>query len=283
MNLLVLLIALGLRQFGLAQGMAVTVSGWTRSWVQGWEERGSREGWAGLLTVLLIVVLPVLLTALLAHLFSGLWHTLLLGVVSLLVMVMILLDRQLPGVLRRESEAWLAADEQARLLIVQADPAVLEKAAELEFQRARQALLAEQLRDLFAPIFWFLVLGPAAALAYHFLRLTAAREHAAGEKARALLYYAEWPVARVMALSFALAGDFLGAWQHWRAHVLDAGVAALEILDESAARAQHVDLGMRRDVMPGEVLGVALTMVSALLQRALIIWIVLLALHTLWP
>ena len=282
MSLLVLLIAMGLRQLGLASGVAATVSGWTRGWVRAWEERGNREGWSGLLTVILIVLLPVLLMALPLSLFVGIWHTLFLGVGSLLVMIVILLDRQLPDVAKRESEAWLAADEQARLLIVQADPADIERAAVFELQRVRQLLLAEQLRELFAPLFWFLALGPVAAVAYYFLRLTAQGAGSAGDKARDLLFYAEWPVARVLALSFALAGDFLATWQHWRAHVLNAGVDALPLLDESAALAQHTDLTMRRDTMPGEVLGDALAAISALLQRALIIWIVLLALHTVW-
>ncbi|MGH8494367.1 MAG: hypothetical protein ACRERR_14870 [Moraxellaceae bacterium] len=282
MNLLVLLIALGLRQFGLARGLAATLSAWTRGWVHGWESRADREGWVAWLTVTLIVLLPALLAAVLTTVLSGVWHALLSGLVSLAVMVVILLDQPWPDVLRRETEAWLAADEQARLLIVQADPADIERAAAIELQRAREALLAEQLRSLFAPLFWFLLLGPAAALAYYFLRLTAERDNAAGAKATELLHYAEWPVARVLALSFALAGDFLATWQHWRAHVLDAGQAALPLLDESATHAQHTDLTMRRDTMPGEVLGAALQAISALLQRALIIWVVLLALHTLW-
>ncbi|MDQ8037345.1 MAG: hypothetical protein REI12_07985 [Pedobacter sp.] len=283
MNLLVLLIALGLRQLGLAEGLAASSSAAARAWVRGWESRADREGWASFLTVLLIVLLPTLLTAVLATVLSGVWHTLLLGLVSLLVMVAILLDHQRPDVLRRETEAWLAADEKARLLIVQAELADLERAAAEELQRARQVLLAEQLREIFSPLFWFLLLGPAAAVAYYFLRLTAERDNAAALKARELLHYAEWPVARALALSFALAGDFLSTWQHWRAHVLDAGMEALPLLDESAAHAQHVNLTMRRDVMPGEVLGDALKAIHALLQRALIIWIVLLALHTLWP
>ncbi len=283
MNLLVLLIALGLRQFGLARGMAAMLSSGSRGWVVGWEARGSREGWAGLLTLILIVLLPTLMVAVVATVLSGVWHVLLLGLVSLLVMVTVLLDQQQPDVLRRESEAWLAADEQARLLIVQADPSDIERAAVTEFQRARQALLAEQLREIFAPVFWFLLLGPAAAVAYHFLRLTAERDNAAGIQARRFLHFAEWPVARMLALSFALAGDFVSTWQHWRAHVLDAGMGALSLLDESVAHAQPVDLSMRRDAMPGEVLGAALQAVAALLQRALVLWIVLLALHTLWP
>ncbi len=282
MNLLVVLIALGLRQFGLVRGLAVTLSGWARGWVTAWESRGVREGWAALLTVLLTALLPALLVAALASLLTGYWHVFLHGMVALLAMVVVLIDQQSPDVLRRETEAWLAADEAARLLIVQAEPADLERAAAEEFQRARRALLAEQLRELFAPLFWFLLLGPGAAVAYYLLRLTAERDNDDGAKARELLHYAEWPVVRVLALSLALAGDFMATWQHWRAHVLDAGADAVALLDESAAHAQPGHLAMRRDVMPGEVLGAALQAVTALLQRVLIIWIVLLALHTLW-
>jgi AmpE protein len=282
MSLLVLLIALGLRHFGLARGMAAILCAWSRGWVHGWEARGSREGWAGVLTLTLIVGLPTLLVAVLASMASGVWHVLLLGMVSLAVMVTVLLDQQQPDVLRRETEAWRAADEKAALLIVQAAPGDIERAAAEEFQRARQALLAEQLREIFAPVFWFLLLGPAAAVAYHFLRLTAARDNIAATQAGRLLHYAEWPVARALALSFALAGDFLATWQHWRAHVLDAGMEALSLLDESAVRSQRVELVMRPDVMPGEMLCSALQAIAALLQRALVLWVVLLALHTLW-
>jgi len=90
-------------------------------------------------------------------------------------------------------------------------------------------------------------------------------------------------VARVLSLSFALAGDFVATWQHWRSNVLGTGISVVALLDESAAAAQPTDLRMGTESNPGTVLVTALSAVSALLHRALVIWVVLLAVHTLWP
>ncbi|MCC2639096.1 MAG: hypothetical protein K0Q68_2815, partial [Moraxellaceae bacterium] len=80
-----------------------------------------------------------------------------------------------------------------------------------------------------------------------------------------------------------LAGDFVATWQHWRARVLEAEADAVELLDESAQAAQPVTLRMSPEELPGPQLVNGLTTVAALAHRALVIWIVLLALHTLWP
>jgi membrane protein required for beta-lactamase induction len=284
MNLLVILLVLGLRQTGLATEPAAMVSGLMRSWRDSWLQRGQREGWNGAIVLGLLVLPPVLLVAVALSFLNGFWHTLVAAGVALLVMLIVLLDRRLPATLDREQEAWLASDDEHRLVLAQTDLNTLEAAAEIELARARRELLAEQLQELFSPLFWFLALGPVAAFTYYFLRLAAAVEgQPAGDVARSLLRYADWPVARVLALSFALAGDFVATWQHWRGQVLDTTVPAIDLLDDSATAAQPVSLRMRADTGPGEVLGEGLTLIGALLQRALVIWIVLLALHTLWP
>jgi AmpE protein len=287
MKLLVLVIVLGLRQSGLGRDIAATVSGLMRRWRDGWLERGRREGWRDGV-VLGFIVLPPVLLVLVAVLalgdLGGSFRRLLLSLASLLVMLVVLLDRRQPEAFEREQDAWAAADEIAHGVITQADPVVLQEAANAEFARARSGLIAEQLRELFAPLFWFLLLGPVAAFAYYFLRLAAdASTSTVSATAARLLHYVEWPVARVLGLSFALAGDFVATWQHWRAHVLEKEPAAVALLDESAQAAQPVDLRLRADGLPGPVLTHALAHVAALLQRALVIWIVLLALHTLWP
>lgn len=284
MNLLVILLVLGLRQFGVASEPAAMVSGLMRSWRDSWLARGQREGWNGYIVLTLMVLPPVLLVLALLVVLSGFWHTLLAAVVALVVMLLVLLDRRLPAALEREQEAWLASDEEHRIVLLQTDPRTIEAAAEIELARARRDLLSEQLRELFSPLLWFFVLGPVAALAYYFLRLAAAdASQPAGAAACKLLRYADWPVARVLALSFALAGDFVGTWQHLRRQVLDTTVAAVDLLDESAAAAQPVTLQLSAETGPGEMLGDGLATIDALLQRALVIWIVMLALHTLWP
>lgn len=283
MNLLVVLVALGLRQFAGAAEPAAMMSSIMRRWRDGWLGRAANEGWNPAVALAFVVLPPALLVLVLMLGLAGLGHGLWSSLLSLGVMLVVLLDRQRPEVKVREQAAWARADEEHRDLLAEADRLAVQQAANEDFARARLALLAEQLRELFSPLFWFLLLGPVAAVAYYFLRLAAERESPLAGRAGQLLRYADWPVARVLALSFALAGDFLATWQHWRAHVLDKEVEATEFLEASATAAQAVTLVGVDEPQPGAVLGQALEAVSALLHRALIIWVVLLALHTLWP
>jgi membrane protein required for beta-lactamase induction len=287
MKLLVLLIVLGLRQTGFGRDLFATAAGLMRRWRDGWQARGAREGWSGGVVLGFIVLPPALLAmAAVAGIASlgGAAESLAMGLLGLAVMLVVLLDRAQPDALEREQEAWLAADEVARDLIAEADPVALEAAAQAELARARAGLVAEQLRELFAPLFWFLLLGPVPAIAYYFLRLCAeAPATTMSAPAARLLHYAEWPVARVLSLSFALAGDFVATWQHWRTAALDTSLAAVPLLEESARVAQPVDSRLPADSLPGPMLVNALATCGALLHRALVIWVVLLALHTLWP
>lgn len=284
MKLLVLLIALGLRQTEPGRELSTAVVRLLRRWRDGWLERGTREGWQSGVVLGLIVLPPVLIVLALVlavqGTYFGLWHS----AISLAVMMLVLLDRELPEVIRREREGWLAADEQGREVLAHAEPQALEAAAAGELARARAALLAEQLRELFAPVFWFVLLGPVAALAYYFLRLVAAAPASpVAALAGRLLHWADWPVVRVLGLSFALAGDFVATWQYWRTHALDRDIAAVAMLEESAQAAQPANFRLDAETLPGPQLTSALEAAAALLHRALIIWIVLLALHTLWP
>ncbi len=283
MNLLVVLLVLGARQLAGTAEPSAMVSALMRRWRDSWLNRAANEGWSAAVALGFVVIPPALLVLVLSAVLAEFWHGLLTSVVSLAVMLIVLLDRKRPDVLAREQQAWLEADERYQALLATVDAAAIQQAAAEEFGRARRALLAEQLRELFSPLFWFLLLGPAAAIAYYFLRLSGEREQTGGGVALQLLHYADWPVVRVLSLSFALAGDFMATWQHWRAHVLDGQVDAATFLDVSAAGAQPVVLAGDSDGPFGSQLGQSLTAVAALLQRSLVIWVVLLALHTLWP
>ncbi|MFZ5560917.1 MAG: hypothetical protein ACOY41_05240 [Pseudomonadota bacterium] len=284
MNLLVILIVLGLQQSGLGREAPATVARLMRRWRDAWLARGSREGWHGAVVLGLVVLPPLLLVLAAVVALHGVAYGLPASGIALLVMLLVLLDRARPDALLREQEAWLAADERSGSLLAQADSHLLAEAATLELARARRGLLAEQLQEVFAPLFWFLLLGPVAAIAYYFLRLGAeAGQQPAAVAARRLLHYADWPVARALALSFALAGDFVVTWQRWRSQVLDTDIAAVALLDDCAGAAQPADLRLPADTLPGPALVNALAATAALLHRALVIWVVLLALHTLWP
>jgi AmpE protein len=89
-----------------------------------------------------------------------------------------------------------------------------------------QALLNDALCYLFSIIFWYILLGPAAAVSIRLL--DSLQRHLAKQETvpanflasacHSLLYYLHWPVVRLMALSFALIGNFSVAFACWLKH-----------------------------------------------------------------
>jgi len=74
---------------------------------------------------------------------------------------------------------------------------------------------------MFVNIFWFVCLGPAGAVLYRlttFNRASKDSSEALCKLSQRLLWLLEWPAVRVMGLSFALTGNFVGCFQRWRDH-----------------------------------------------------------------
>lgn len=105
----------------------------------------------------------------------------------------------------------------------------------------------------FAVLFWFVVLGPAGALAYRLLQLYHGDK--GGETSAKILFVIDWVPCRLYALGFALTGDFLGSvdelGEAWADPGMDApvvisrvGQAALRLpLEDSAAQSEDIDCG----------------------------------------
>jgi adenosylcobinamide-phosphate synthase len=105
-------------------------------------------------------------------------------------------------------------------------------------------------RNLFAPVAWFLVLGPAGAILYRASALLAdrwgARETGPGEFSRFALqfFYAfDWVPARLTASSFAIVGNFEDALYCWRTQALAWGARAHGVILASGGGALGVRLG----------------------------------------
>lgn len=93
-------------------------------------------------------------------------------------------------------------------------------------QQFMDYVLVVSLRRLFAVLFWYIVLGPLGALLYFLLQQMLASdvliEDRADDRAwQRFLSVTEWVPARLLALAFALAGDFVAGFQRLREHLLD--------------------------------------------------------------
>ena len=81
--------------------------------------------------------------------------------------------------------------------------------AETVHMAIQRELLYVGYQRWFAVLFYFVMLGPAGALAYRLLQLS--RQAPERGLAVRLLYYADWIPVRLLAAGFALTGDFLGS------------------------------------------------------------------------
>jgi adenosylcobinamide-phosphate synthase len=150
-----------------------------------------------------------------------------------------------------------------------------------------RAVLRLSLERLFAPMFWFALLGVFGVVAHGLSRYLAERWHADSvfaTPARQVTHILEWPVARILALSFAVVGNFEHALAGWRtlpAHADNASVARA-----AGAGALGVRLGdMRAEIAASDPSGAwdapgpeYLEGTLRLVWRALILWLAVIAL-----
>jgi len=136
--------------------------------------------------------------------------------------------RTLLGEWRKRSADRLSSQEVARLAIEQA--------------------LVDSHRHVFAPLFGFVLLGPAGALLYRLALFFGTRWAqpdfgAFGEFARRALAVIDWLPLRVSAASFAIVGDFEDAVYCWRTQAGLWPDASTGVLLASGAGALGVRLG----------------------------------------
>jgi len=87
-------------------------------------------------------------------------------------------------------------------------------------------------KAFFAVIFWYFVLGPGAALAYRLLALCGEHSQQPELKARAeqLRHIMDWLPVRMLALSFALVGNFLAVTRVMLHEVLNWHISAAHLV-----------------------------------------------------
>ena len=100
------------------------------------------------------------------------------------------------------------------------------------------SLVYEGYQRWFAVVFYFVVLGPAAALAYRLLQLSLSGNSPA--IAQRWIAVADWLPARLLALTFALAGDFVGSRKVLAEMFPGSGSTASDILSDVSRSAVGV-------------------------------------------
>lgn len=130
---------------------------------------------------------------------------------------------------------------------------------------------------MFAVLFWFFVFGPLAALAYRLAYLYAEQEQSSAF-AKKILWGLEWLPVRVLGLSFAVTGNFVGCMQCWRERVLCFQLSTRETMGRFVLGALSVDDKL---IQTCDVTRRELGLMDGLYRRTVWLWLALAALSTL--
>lgn len=209
---------------------------WLAQRISGLPEHLAQSRW---LYPLLVLALPTLTLGFVLLLIDGVA----LGLMTLLVHVAVLLALfdhvNVNGLAARYLESWRRGDYESAFLLLQQrwhqvalDNCDDRRRLHEEFCRF---LLSSFFERLFAVLFWYLVLGPVGALFYHlgFLYRSRVSPHsvaAASELVLRLVYLLEWVPARLLGLTFSLAGDFVAAFARLRAVLFDLDRSAVSVV-----------------------------------------------------
>lgn len=142
-----------------------------------------------------------------------------------------------------------------------------ESTSEEVVQCSIETALQSSHRHVFAPLFWFSLLGPAGALLYRLAAFfEAAEESSFAKRAFGVI---DWLPVRLTAIAFAIVGDFEEAVGCWRGEAERTGNAA-DILRAAGLGALGVKEEFDVNLMPRTVGLVWRTLVLALLLLAII-------------
>lgn len=228
-----------------------------------------------------LVLAPVLVVALALLALGSLGYGLPAFPLALLVVIYSLGRGDPPAELGPYRDRCRQGDREGAYLAARRDLQIDAPTAEALALQVQRYLLWQSYQGFFAVIFWFVLLGPAVALGYRLVALTAtyATQPALAERAAQLQHALDWLPVRLLAASFALVGDFLAVKRQLLAELLSWQVRAEELLLRSA-RAATAQPPAVDTADPGAEVA-ALDALWQLLVRAAVLWYAVLALWTL--
>ena len=152
---------------------------------------------------------------------------------------------------------------------------------------AGEALLHREFERWFCVVFWFALAGAWGALAYRLARLYGEQsDRVAGpDSLESFVKAVEWLPARLLALSFALVGNFSTTVACWREQLVAKGVSSARLMHRCALAALIGDQpprnwGLSADDSRhagGFGAGTEIESLHLLMRRTAIVWLVLLA------
>ncbi|MNQ42375.1 regulatory protein AmpE [compost metagenome] len=173
--------------------------------------------------------------------------------------------------------SWQRGDAEAAYLDARRDLGVQAEDPPTLLRQVQGFLLWQAYQGFFAVVFWYALLGPLLALAYRLLALLA--EHAGDAVLRShavrLRQALDWLPARLLALSLALAGNFVTANRVLWPRLFDLQASAAQLVVDTGRAAADTRAG-RGGVETLDELWSLLLRAGLIWYSALALWILLL-------
>ena len=266
MSFLVILLVLWVEKFSAWRQRIQHDATWLAR-LQGMERSDLRQSPWLILGVL--VGLPVVAVGLVLWMVEPVLYGLLAFPIHLVVLIYSLGRGDVLAALGPFRDAWRREDGQAAYHAVERDLRLTPEEGPALLEQVQGYLLWQAYQSFFAVIFWYLLLGPLAALSYRLLALAAEHSElpALHERAGQLRHAFDWLPARVLASSFALVGNFVAVSRALLHELLSWDISAAQLVSKAGRAAGEVPAPML-----GEQGVATLDQLWQLLIRAAVVW-----------
>ena len=248
-----------------------------------WQSRVAAWNVSPAVGLALVVLLPALLAGWLLEVVDNL----LFGLVWIVAATGLLLysfgRRDFDELVARYRHYLAAADYQGAWMALSRDlvcgfESAPESPADMH-QRLLRALLYEACQRWFAVLLYFLLFGPAGALAYRLLQLC--RYQFAAPLVERWLFFADWLPSRLLAATFMLAGNFVLSRNVLRDALRETALPADVVLARVGSAAVTEDAPVAEESDFGQAASEHIAALRSLLSRSAACWIAVIALWVL--
>ncbi|EPJ94929.1 regulatory signaling modulator protein AmpE [Pseudomonas psychrophila] len=267
MSFVVLLLAILVEKFSGLRQRLQRDGGWLRELhkLESSQSLGNKPWWI----LIILIALPAAVLGMLLVVLHPVAYGLLALPIHLLVVIYSLGRGDLLGGLGPFRDAWRRGDLQAAAHVAERDLGVSADSGEQLLDKVQGHLLWQAYQSFFAVIFWYFLLGPVVVLSYRLLALAAehSQNPALVERAEQLRHAFDWLPVRLLAVSFALVGNFAAVSRVMLHELLSWDISAAQLINKAGCAAAEIPAPQA-----GPEGVTSLDTLWALLLRAAVLW-----------
>lgn len=237
--------------------------------------------WQGYLGVAIIVVPLLLLVVILFAVFHRVFYHIIYYLISLLILLYCLGPEDFNARLKQYFSATEMGNNSAGLEKIRNIIGVGPEMLGSSYRFVTLAIFNKFNENIFAVLFWFVILGPLGAVLYRTIALinqhankVASPDMTLAMAARTCQDILDWIPLRLLGLGYALVGNFQPTFKYWLANVISEPAKNQQLIEQTGMLALNIDSYNPEGTLAENKLALDLT------ERTLIVYLVVLALIT---